>query len=109
MVQIGEGALNEVHDMLHRANELAIKAATGTRQDVDRAMVDEELQQLKAEIDRVAHNTTFNEIAIFPEDGIMPQAEQSEVFEFDLTYHMADGSVSINSMSDNVSDADVAM
>lgn len=109
MVQIGEGALNEVHDMLHRANELAIKAATGTLQDVDRAMVDEELQQLKAEIDRVAHNTTFNEIAIFPEDGIMPQAEQPEVFEFDLTYHMADGSVSINSMSDNVSDADVAM
>lgn len=36
MIQIGEGALNEVHDMLHRANELAIKAATGTLQDVDR-------------------------------------------------------------------------
>ena len=42
MVQIGEGALNEVHDMLQRANELAIKAATGTLQDVDRAMIDEE-------------------------------------------------------------------
>ena len=65
MVQIGEGALNEVHDMLHRANELAVKAATGTLQDVDRAMIDAEIQQLKAEIDRTARNTTFNEIPPF--------------------------------------------
>lgn len=74
MVQIGEGALNEVHDMLQRANELAIKAATGTLQDVDRAMIDEEIQQLKAEIDKTARNTTFNEIALFPENGHSPIA-----------------------------------
>lgn len=109
MVQIGEGALNEVHDMLQRANELAVKAATGTLQDMDRAMIDEEIQQLKAEIDKTAQNTTFNEINIFPEDGLQPEAGFSEVYEFDLTYHMADGSISINSMSDNVSGADAAM
>lgn len=109
MVQIGEGALNEVHDMLHRANELAVKAATGTLQDMDRAMIDEEIQQLKAEIDKTAQNTTFNEIQLFPDDGRLPQTGQSEVYEFDLTYHMADGSISINSMSDNVSDAGAAM
>ena len=43
MVQIGEGALNEVHDMLHRANELAVKAATGTLKDADRALIDLEI------------------------------------------------------------------
>ena len=73
-VQIGEGALNEVHDMLQRANELAIKAATGTLQDSDRMMIDAEIQQLKAEIDSTARNTTFNEISIFPENGHSPLA-----------------------------------
>ena len=109
MVQTGEGALNEVHDMLQRANELAVKAATGTLQAGDRAMIDAEIQQLKAEIDKTAQNTTFNEINIFPEGGLQPQAGWSEVYEFDLTYHMADGSVSINGTSDNVSAADAAI
>ena len=79
LVQIGEGALNEVHDMLQRANELAVKAATGTLQDADRAMIDAEIQQLKGEIDKTAQNTTFNEINIFPEDGLQPEAGFSEV------------------------------
>lgn len=108
MVQIGEGALNEVHDMLQRANELAVKAATGTLQAGDRAMIDAEIQQIKGEIDKTAQNTTFNEIHIFPEDGLQPSTGQSEVYEFDLTYHMADGSISVNSMSDNVSAANAA-
>ncbi len=69
MVQIGEGALNEVHSMLHRANELAVKAATGTLQDADRMMIDAEIQQLKAEIDSTARNTTFNEIRLFRKTG----------------------------------------
>lgn len=109
LVQIGEGALNEVHDMLQRANELSVKAATGTLQDADRAMIDAEIQQLKSEIDKTAQNTTFNEINIFPEDGLQPEAGFSEVYEFDLTYNLADGSVTINGMSDNVSGADAAM
>lgn len=108
MVQIGEGALNEVHSMLHRANELAVKAATGTLQDADRMMIDAEIQQLKAEIDSTARNTTFNEIRLFPEDGLNPSEGVSEVYEFDLTYHIADGSVVVNGMSDNVSAAEVA-
>lgn len=39
MVQTAEGALNEVHDMLHRMNELSVKAATGTLTDSDRRMI----------------------------------------------------------------------
>lgn len=97
MIQIGEGALNEVHDMLHRANELAIKAATGTLQDVDRGMIDEEIQQLKSEIDRVARNTTFNEIEIFPEDGTSPrESGYVEMKSYDIVYDLRDGSLAVN-------------
>ncbi|MDE6601839.1 MAG: flagellinolysin [Lachnospiraceae bacterium] len=97
LVQIGEGALNEVHDMLQRANELAIKAATGTLQDVDRMMIDTEIQQLKAEIDRTARNTTFNEISIFPENGHSPIATSyMEMKAYDITLDLRDGSFQIN-------------
>ena len=60
-VQTAEGALGEVHDMLQRMNELAIKAGNETLQSVDRKYIQQELDQLKSEIDRVQATTTFNE------------------------------------------------
>ncbi len=60
-VQTAEGALGEVHDMLQRMNELAIKAGNETLQSVDRKYIQQELDQLKSEIDRVHTTTTFNE------------------------------------------------
>ena len=60
-VQTAEGALNEVHDMLQRMNELATQAANGTNTTVDRGYIDQEVQALKSEITRVASTTTFNE------------------------------------------------
>lgn len=96
MVQTAEGALNEVHDMLHRANELSVKAATGTLTDADRALIDLEVQQIKKEIDKTAQNTVFNEIRLFPEDGLTPSAMQSEIYYYDLTYNLSDGTFSVN-------------
>ena len=61
MVQTAEGALNEVHDMLQRMNELAVKAENGTLKSDDRDYIDAEVQQLMSEINRVASTTTFNE------------------------------------------------
>jgi len=61
MVQTAEGALNEVHDMLQRMNELAVKAANGSNQSEDRAYIQKEVDALVEEIDRVAGTTTFNE------------------------------------------------
>jgi flagellin len=61
-VQTAEGALAEVHDMLQRMNELAIKASNDTMTSVDRGYIDAEVQQLKTEIDRVQSTTTFNEM-----------------------------------------------
>ena len=60
-VQTAEGALTEVHDMLQRMNELAVKAANGTNQSEDQEYIQAEVDQLITEIDRVAQTTTFNE------------------------------------------------
>ncbi|MCM1126812.1 MAG: flagellin [Lachnospiraceae bacterium] len=60
-VQTAEGALNEVHDMLQRMNELAVKAANGTNQSEDQSYIQSEVDALIKEIDRVAQTTTFNE------------------------------------------------
>ena len=61
MVQAAEGALTEVHDMLQRMGELAVKAETGTLTDTDRGYIDQEITQLKTEITRISDNTSFNE------------------------------------------------
>ena len=60
-VQTAEGALNEVHDMLHRISELAVKGENGTLTSVDRQYIQSEVKQLMSEIDRVQSTTTFNE------------------------------------------------
>ncbi len=64
MVQTAEGALNEVHDMLQRMNELAVKAANGTLSSEDNGYIDAEITALKAEIDRVGDDTDFNGIKL---------------------------------------------
>ena len=60
-VQTAEGALNEVHDMLQRINELAVKGENGTLTSTDRSYIQSEVKQLMSEIDRVQSTTTFNE------------------------------------------------
>ena len=60
-VQTAEGALTEVHDMLQRMNELAVKSANGTNSEDDRQYIQDEIDQLVTEIDRVSQTTKFNE------------------------------------------------
>ena len=59
-VQTAEGALTEVHSMLQRMNELAVKSANGTNTSSDRAAIQKEVQALGEEISRVAQSTQFN-------------------------------------------------
>ena len=59
-VQTAEGALNEVHSMLQRINELAVQAANGTNATADIKSISDEVTALKTEIDRVANTTDFN-------------------------------------------------
>ena len=65
LVQTAEGALTEVHDMLNRMVELADQSANGTYDnDVDRANLQKEMEQLKSEINRIADSSNFNGIKL---------------------------------------------
>ncbi len=68
-VQTAEGALTEVHDMLQRMNELSVKASNGTNALSDRQTIQDEVDQLLTEIDRVAETTKFNEMYLLKGDA----------------------------------------
>ena len=68
-VQTAEGALTEVHSMLQRMNELAVQAANGTNSESDRQSIQDEIEQLTTEIDRVAETTKFNETYLLKGNG----------------------------------------
>lgn len=75
MTNTGEGALAEVHSMLHRMQTLAVQAANGTYNSTARANIDAERLQLLEEIDRVSQNTDFDDIPLFaewPKDEAIP-------------------------------------
>ena len=60
MIQTAEGALNESHSILQRMRELAVQAANGTETDSDRGNIQDEIEQLQEELDRIASDTEFN-------------------------------------------------
>ena len=68
LVQTAEGALTEVHSMLQRMNELAVQSANGTNAQSDRQAIQDEIDQLATEIDRVSETTKFNEIYLLKGD-----------------------------------------
>ena len=95
-VQTAEGALNEVHDMLQRMNELAVKSANGTNQNEDKNYIQAEVANLITEIDRVAATTTFNEKALldgtFKDVDLQVGAESSTDNQIKLTIASMDAS-----------------
>ena len=94
-VQTAEGALTEVHDMLQRMNELAVKAANGTQTSADRGYINQEVQALVSEIDRVASTTTFNEKNLldgsFKKVGLQVGAEAKQLITLDIVGMSAKG------------------
>ncbi len=98
-VQTAEGALNEVHDMLQRINELAVKGENGTLSTVDRSFIQSEVKQLMDEIDRVADTTTFNEQNLldgsFTGKGLQVGAEAGQHIDISIAQmdmeHLASG------------------
>lgn len=64
-IQIADGALGEVHSLLHRGKELCVQAANDTNTDADREAIQAEIDQLSLEIDRIAKGTQFNTMDIF--------------------------------------------
>ena len=72
MIQTAEGALNESHSILQRMRELAVQAANGTETDEDRGNIQDEIEQLQEELDRIAQDTEFNEMKLL--DGSLSAA-----------------------------------
>lgn len=60
LIQSAEGALNETHSILQRMNELAVKAANDTNQSIDRQSIQDEVDALATEIERISTDTEFN-------------------------------------------------
>ena len=81
-VQTAEGALTEVHDMLQRMNELAVKAANGTMSLNDRSDVQDEIKQLSTEVDRVSTTTKFNETYLLQGDKTSGATSKSSYLSF---------------------------
>ena len=64
LIQIAEGALNETHSILQRMNELATQAANDTNVTVDRTSIQDEIDQLVEELDRISTTTEFNDTSL---------------------------------------------
>lgn len=65
--QIADGSMNEVHDLLQRMNELAVKSLNGTCTESDRVALNNEFDQLRTEIDRINYDTQYNDMPVFEE------------------------------------------
>ena len=81
--------------MLQRMNELAVKAANGTQTSADRGYINQEVQALVSEIDRVASTTTFNEKKLldgsFKKVGLQVGAEAKQLITLDISAMSAKG------------------
>lgn len=75
MVNTGEGALQEIHSMLHRLETLAIESANGTYNDTARESVEQEKEEILKEIDRICENTYFNDNMLFDAEEPDPLIE----------------------------------
>ncbi len=92
-IQVADGALNEVHDIMQRMNELAVKSANGTLQEEDREYIDGEVQHLKSELDRIFDTTTFNERRIWepdPNEKVPIAYERKQAVTFKYNYNSFD-------------------
>ena len=89
IIEIADGTMAEIHDMLQRINELSVKASTGTLTEEDRKLIDDEAQQLKDEIERIANEAEFNGQKIL--DG-----------SFDLKGYTSEADIKVAYYSDDV-------
>lgn len=100
VIEIADGTLSEVHDILQRLNELAVKASTGVITAEDRSMINDEAKQLKEEITRIAETTQFNGQTIL--DGSFDLKGYSNNIDAKVSYYgdeLLSGTYTINSMT----------
>lgn len=84
-VQSAEGALDEVHSILQRGNELAVQAANDTNTAEDREAIYAEIKQLNYEIDRISRHSQFNEKNIFDCSNASSETENASYLPGDYS------------------------
>ncbi len=99
IVQVADGSLSEIHEILQRMNQLAVQASNGTLTDSDRQTIQEEVSLLKQEIERMAQTTQFNGQSIL--DGTFDLKGYTTVGD-SLDGAVTDASVKLSSYSDVV-------
>jgi|SRR5690625_342415 len=100
LIQTAEGALNETHEILQRMRELAVQAANDTNDDgVDRAAIKTEIDDLIAELDRIATDTKFNGKTLFDGDAsfvIHVGADAGQSIDLEITQDMSSEGLGVN-------------
>jgi len=102
LIQTAEGALTETHSILQRMRELAVQASSDTNTEIDRNQIQEELNQLREEIDRIARTTEFNTMKLLDGkiESFRPEADIKVVTggNFDLKASL-EGASAVGSMT----------
>jgi len=98
--QTAEGALAEVQDMLQRMNELLVQAANGTNSSTQIGYIDDEISNLKDEINRIGSDTNFNGQKLFDADNARAIFVGAESSDADITIEVHNLSVSALSITD---------
>lgn len=102
-ISTAEGALDEMHSMLSRCKELCVEAANDTNSNEDRAAIQEELNDLWMEVDRIASTTQYNSMNVFSDTGVSPAAlsvSLEDMPEIDVTLSYIDASGTIQTVKD---------
>ena len=85
VLEIADGSLAEVHDILQRMNELAVKSANGSMTESDRQTIQAEVDQLKEEITRIGQTTEYNGQGLF--DGTFDRKGYTKTTEIKVNYY----------------------
>jgi len=105
LIQIGEGALNEVSNILIRMRELSVQSASDTVSDSEREFLNQEMTQLQAESDRIAQTTKFGNKTLLDgstgelEFQVGPNGGESNVIRLDMETDASAGALGIDSLS----------
>lgn len=86
MIQTAEGALNETHSILQRMRELAVQSSTDTNTDADRSQLQNEVDQLTKEVNRIANTTEFNTKKLLNGDLVGVTGLQNGAYSVESTF-----------------------
>lgn len=104
--QVADGYLNEVHDMIQRVNELAVHSANGTLTDEDREYLNDEVKQIKSEIENIFDGAKYNEMLIFRVPYHPSVVPETEPYDMQIFYSNSGqlGGLEFNNVRYNISE-----